>query len=356
MEKQKVYLTLQNGKVFEGYRFGANGDVVGELVFTTGMVGYLETLTEPANFGQIVVQTFPLIGNYGVMRSDLESAKIQVKALVVREICETPSNFRCEGTLDNFMKEEGVVGIYGVDTRELTKIIRDAGTMNATISSKPLKATEKLNDYKIENAVREVTIKDVQVIEGEQSKYTVVLWNFGAKRSTVNQLLSYGCKVISVPADYTAEQILAFSPDGIMLSDGPGDPAENTEIIAQIKKLIGKKAIFGVGLGHQMFALALGATTKKMKYGHRGGQPVKYTETGRVYISSQNHGYVVDSDSVQEGKINFINANDYTCEGIDYAEYDSFTVQFNPESCSAACEPNILYEKFIKAMEEKKNA
>ena len=356
MEKQKVYLTLQNGKVFEGYRFGADNDVVGELVFTTGMVGYLETLTEPANLGQIFVQTFPLIGNYGVMHSDLESDKIQVKALVVREICETPSNFRCEESLDSFMKAEGVVGVYGVDTRELTKIIRDNGTMNATITSKPLKSKEQLNAYKIENAVQEVTPKDVQVFESEQSKYTVALWNFGAKRSTVNQLLSYGCKVISIPATYTAEQILALSPDGVMLSDGPGNPADNTGIINELQKIVGKKPVFGVGLGHQMFAIALGATTKKMKYGHRGGQPVKYTETGRVYISSQNHGYVVDSSSVQKGKVNFINANDYTCEGIDYTEHNAFTVQFNPESCSAACEPNILYEKFVKAMEEKKNA
>ncbi|MBQ7369696.1 MAG: carbamoyl phosphate synthase small subunit [Clostridia bacterium] len=356
MKKQKVYLTLQNGKVFEGYRFGAEKDATGELVFTTGMVGYLETLTEPANYGQIVVQTFPLIGNYGVMRSDLESKKAWVKAYVVREICDEPSNFRSEGKLDDFLKEENVVGIYGVDTRELTKILRDEGVMNATISSKPMKDLSVLNDYTIQNPVKEVTATELQAYGDGNSTYTVALWDFGAKNSTVNQLLSYGCKVLRVPANYTAEQILALSVDGVMLSDGPGDPADNSGIVAEIEKIIGKKPIFGVGLGHQLLALAFGSETEKMKYGHRGGQPVKYLESGKVYISSQNHGYVVSTSSVKVGNVNFVNANDDSCEGIDYPEYSAFSVQFNPESCSAACEPNVLYEKFLKNMKEKRNA
>ncbi len=356
MKKEKVYLTLQNGKVFEGYRFGASGEACGEIVFTTGMVGYLETLTEPANFGQIVVQTFPLIGNYGFNRSDLESKKSWVAAYVVREICDEPSNFRMEGKLNDYLKEEGVIGIYGVDTRELTKILRDEGVMNACISSKPLKDLQCLNGYAIENAVEKVTVSEVETYGEKNTGRTVALWDFGAKNSTVNQLLGYGCKVLRVPANYTAEQILALSPDGVMLSDGPSNPADNSAIVSELEKLLGKKPVFGVGLGHQLLALAFGAETEKMKYGHRGGQPVKYLESGRVYISSQNHGYEVMISSVKVGNVNFINANDGSCEGIDYPDYAAFSVQFNPESCSAACEPNILYEKFLKNMEEKRNA
>ena len=356
MKKEKVYLTLQNGRVFEGYRFGAKTDAVGELVFTTGMVGYLETLTEPANLGQIVVQTFPLIGNYGFIRKDLESKKAWVSAYVVREICDEPSNFRMEGKLDDFLKEEGIVGIYGVDTREITKILRDEGVMNACISAKPLKETSALDGYAITNAVEKVTCDKVETFADENAKLTVALWDFGAKQSTVNQLLGYGVKVLKIPANYTAEQIFAHAPDGVMLSDGPGNPAENTSIVNEVEKMIGKIPVFGVGLGHQLLALAFGAETAKMKYGHRGGQPVKYLDSGRVYISSQNHGYEVVTSSVKVGSVNFVNANDGSCEGIDYKDYKAFSVQFNPESCSAACEANILYEQFLKNMEDKRNA
>ena len=356
MKKQKVYLTLQNGDVFEGYSFGAKGEAVGELVFTTGMVGYLETLTEPANYGQIVVQTFPMIGNYGVMYSDLESKKAWVSAYVVREFCEEPSNFRLEGKLDDFLKEQGVIGIYGIDTRHLTKILRDQGTMTAKISLKPIKDTEELLGHKLTGAVSEVSTDKVVVYENKNAKYTVALWDFGAKNSTVNQLLAQGCKVLKVPANYTAEQILALSVDGVMLSDGPGDPTENSAIVKEIGNLVGKTAIFGVGLGHQMLAMSFGSEVVKMRYGHRGGQPVKCFANGRVYISSQNHGYVVSKDDIKVGDVDFINANDGSCEGIDYPNYSAFSVQFNPESCSAACEPNLLYEKFVKLMEEKRNA
>lgn len=356
MKKQKVYLTLQNGSVFEGYSFGAKGETVGELVFTTGMVGYLETLTEPANYGQIVVQTFPMIGNYGVMKSDLESKKAWVSAYVVREFCEEPSNFRCEGKLDEFLKEQGIIGVYGIDTRQLTKILRDEGTMTAKISLKSSVNTEELLNHKLTGAVSAVTTDSVVTYENENAKYTVALWDFGAKNSTVNQLLAQGCKVLKVPANYTAEQILALSVDGVMLSDGPGDPTENTTIIKEIGKLVGKTPIFGVGLGHQMLAISFGSEVVKMRYGHRGGQPVKCFANGRVYISSQNHGFVVDKDNIKVGEVDFINANDGSCEGISYSNYSAFSVQFNPESCSAACEPNLLYEKFVKLMEEQRNA
>jgi carbamoyl-phosphate synthase small subunit len=356
MKKKKVYLTLQNGDVFQGYAFGAQGEITGELVFSTGMVGYIETLSDPVNYGQIVVQTFPLIGNYGMIHSDVESNRAWVSAYVVREICDEPSNFRCEGKLEDYLKEEGIVGIYGVDTRELTKILREEGVMNAYISNKPLKDLQALNEYSVQNAVETVAIEKVEVYGENNTGKTVVLWDFGGKNSTLHQILNYGCKVIRVPAFYTAEQILALSPDGVMLSDGPGDPMQNLGIVAEIEKLIGKKPLFGLGLGHQLLAIAFGAQTEKMKYGHRGGQPVKYEETGRVYISSQNHGYAVVSDSIKVGTVNFVNANDGTCEGIDYPEYAAFSVQFNPESCSAACEANILYDKFLRNMEDKRNA
>ncbi len=355
MKKTRVYLTLQNGKVFEGYRFGADGEALGELVFTTSAVGYLETLTDPSYYGQIVAQTFPMIGNYGVIESDFESKKPWLSAYVVREYCEDPSNFRMEGKLDDYLKKVGVVGIYGVDTRELTRIIREYGVMNACISSKPV-ALDKLSDYQIKNAVKAVAPENVTLLEAENAKYTVAFWDFGGKNSTVQELLSYGVNVVRLPASYTAEQILKENVDGIVLSDGPGDPMENQSVIAELKKLLGKKPIFGIGLGHQLVALALGGKTEKMKYGHRGGnQPVKHLESDRVYISSQNHGYVVITDSIKQGKVTFVNVNDGTCEGLECEELNVFTSQFAPSACSAACEPNILYNKFIANMKKEKD-
>ena len=355
--KKKVYLTLQNGTVFEGYRFGASGDAVGELVFTTGVVGYLETLTDPAYYGQIVVQTFPMVGNYGVIESDFESEIPHVSAYVVREYCENPSNFRMEKDLNTYLTEARVVGIYGVDTRELTKIIREYGVMNACISDKKVDA-KSLENYRIVNAVKTVTPKKVTTAATENAKHTVAFWDFGGKNSSVGELLSYGINVIRVPADYTAKQILDLEVDGIVLSDGPGDPKENGEIIEQIKCLLSKKPIFAFGLGHQLLAIALGAKTKKMKYGHRGSnQPVKHLESDRVFISTQNHGYVVENNSIVKGKLTFVNVNDGTCEGFECEEYNAISVQFAPSACSAAGETNILYTQFIANMEkEKENA
>lgn len=353
--KKKVYLTLQNGKVFQGYRFGAEGEAVGELVFSTGMVGYMETLTDPANLGQIVVQTFPLIGNYGAIRSDVESKKAWVSAYIVREICDQPSNFRMDGDLEEYLKEEGVIGVYGVDTRELTKILREEGVMNARISDKPLKeeALKEMASYKIENALEMVASKEKGYFEAKDGKYTVALWNFGAKNSTIANLNAQGCNVISMPASSTAEEILALNANGVVLSDGPGDPSENQEIIAEVKKLLGKAPVMGIGLGHQLVAVALGAETKKQKYGHRGGnQPVKCTKTGKVYISAQNHGYEVVGNTVKEGEISFINVNDGSCEGIDYEALNAFTVQFTPESCGIGHPENVLYNKFFAMMEK----
>ncbi len=360
MKKKKVYLTLENGRVFEGYRFGADGEAVGELVFSTGMVGYVETLTDPCNYGQIVVQTFPLIGNYGVMPQDAESKKAWVAAYVVREICETPSNFRCEGTLDAYLKEQGVVGIYGVDTRELTKILREEGEMNAKITAKPFteETIKEVSSYQTKGAVKAVAPTQKAFYQTENATCTVVLWDFGAKRSAIENLLAQGWNVIGMPASVTAEEILQTGAHGVIVSDGPGNPYENDEAIAQLKALVGKIPVFGIGLGHQLLALALGADVQKQKYGHRGGnQPVKCLKKGKVYVSSQNHGYEVVKETVKEGDVLFINVNDGSCEGIDYPKYDAFSVQFAPEACSIGNPENPLYKKFYTLMKkENENA
>ena len=349
MKEEKVYLTLQNGRVFEGKRFGARGDIVGELVFTTGMTGYIETLTDPSYYGQIVIQTFPLIGNYGIILSDRESKKPYLSAYIVREYCEEPSNFRCEKKIDDFLKENNVIGVYGVDTRELTKTVREAGVMNAVISSKPVSDLTEVRQYLIRDAVRYCTCDAVRYYGSESAKRKIVLWDFGAKENIVRELVNRDNYVIRVPSYYSAEEILALRPDGLMLTNGPGDPAENTEIIANIRKLAGKLPIFGICLGHQLFALAMGGKTKKMKYGHRGAnQPVKELETGTVYISSQNHGYEVIADSiVGAGRLSFINANDGTCEGVEYPELNAFTVQFHPEACAGPLDARDLFDKFM---------
>lgn len=351
--KKKVYLTLANGKVLQGYRFGADGDAIGELVFTTGMVGYDKTLTDPAYYGQIVVQTFPLIGNYGVISSELECRNACVAAYVVREICDAPSNFRTEESLDAYMKREGVVGIYGVDTRELTRIIRDYGVMNAKISSKPASA-EELASYKIECGVKAVACTETAVYN-ENADKSVAFIDYGAKESAVQFWVENGLKVVRVPATVTAKELLNLNVDGVVLSEGPGDPAKNVEAIETIKSLIGKKPIFAVGLGMQMLAIAFGAKTAKMKHGHRGSnQPVKYLGSGRVYVSAQNHGYEVVASTVKNGEIVFVNVNDGGVEGILYENERAVSVQFTPESCSAALEPNFLVEGFIARLTEGK--
>lgn len=352
---KKAYITLQNGKTFQGMRFGAEGDTVGELVFTTGMTGYVETLTDPSYYGQIVVQTFPLIGNYGIMKADQESKRPWVSAYIVREKCDEPSNFRSEGALDEFLKANNVIGIYGIDTRELTKTVREAGVMNAAITSKPLKDFSKIKKYAIKNAVAGVTSDEI-VYSGSPDGLRIAVWDFGAKENITRELVKRGCYCIKVPAYYTAEQILALNPDGLMLTNGPGDPAENTEIIANLKKIAGKVPIFGICLGHQLFALAMGGKTRKMKYGHRGAnQPVKELATGRVYITSQNHGYeVVSSSLAGAGDLSFVNVNDNTCEGVEYPHLNAYTVQFHPESCGGSRDAVFLFDRFIKNVKENK--
>ncbi len=354
MKNSRVYLTLANGRQFTGYSFGAEKEVVGELVFTTGMTGYIETLTDPSYYGQIVTQTFPLIGNYGMIEADTESKKPWVTAYIVREKCDEPSNFRCGGTIDEYLKKHDIPGIYGIDTRELTKIVREAGVMNAAITKKPLKDLSEVAAYTIKDAVKSVTCSEVEYL-GDPDGIKVAVWDFGAKRNIMRELVKRGCYCMKVPSWYTAEQILALEPQGLMLTNGPGDPSENVEVISNIRKLAGKLPVFGICLGHQLFALAMGGKTKKMKYGHRGSnQPVKNLDTGRVYISSQNHGYEVISSSVEGGKLSFINANDGTCEGFEYPELNAYTVQFHPEACGGPMDASFLFDKFILNIKEGK--
>ena len=343
--------------MFEAISFGAEKETIGELVFTTGMTGYLETLTDPSYYGQIVAQTFPLIGNYGIIPEDAESAKCWLTAYIVREKCDAPSNFRCEKTLEAFLKEQGIPAVYGVDVRELTRTVREAGVMNAAFTFKPLKDFSALKSYRVRGAVSTVSSSNSEE-KGKENGLRVVMYDFGAKGNIERELLKRGCKVITVPADTSAEQVLSLNPDGIMLTNGPGDPAENTEVIENIKKLAGKKPIFGICLGHQLFALAMGGRTRKMKYGHRGAnQPVKRLSTGKVFITSQNHGYEVVSSSLPCGTLSFVNGNDNSCEGMDYPEVNAVTVQFHPEACGGPHDANYLFDEFIARMKkEKENA
>lgn len=358
MIDNKIYICLANGTTFEGKSFGAKGEVLGELVFNTGMGGYIETITDPSYYGQIVMQTFPLIGNYGFIYEDKESENSVISAYIVREYCDTPSNFRSDLTLEEFMKENGIVGVYDVDTRELTKIIRESGVMNAIITTNPATVDyDKLKAYKVTDAVKSVSVSKPYMSASDEHKYNVVLIDYGTKKNIIRDLNKLGCNVAIVPYNTKAEDILALNPDGIMLSNGPGDPEECVEAIEELKKLIGKKPIFAICLGHQLLALALGARTTKLKYGHRGvNQPVKNAETGRTFISSQNHGYAVVNESVEEigGVVNYTNANDGTCEGIDYPDKSCFSVQFHPEACSGPHDTTFLFDKFIDMMGGKK--
>ena len=348
---KKGYLILQDGRVFEGVRFGAETDTVGELVFTTGMCGYIETLTDPSYAGQIVMQTYPLIGNYGIIREDFEGACC-VRGYVVREWCNAPSNFRTDCDLDTFLKEQGVPGLYGVDTRELTRIIREHGVMNAAICDEVPADLTPIETYAVTGVVEAVSCREASVhpAEGEE-RFHVSLLDYGAKRNIVRELQKRGCTVTVLPATTSAEEILAADPNGVMLSNGPGDPAENVYQIEQIRKLLGKVPMFGICLGHQLTALAAGGSTYKLKYGHRGvNQPVRDVEGVRTYITSQNHGYAVDSDTVKLGRVRFANANDGTCEGIDYPELKAFTVQFHPEACTGPKDTSFLFDRFVDLM------
>lgn len=353
----KAFLILEDGTVFTGKSIGSAREVISEIVFNTSMTGYLEVLTDPSYAGQAVVMTYPLIGNYGICYEDMESDRPWLDAFIVRELSRLPSNFRSEDTIQNFLLKYDIPGIAGIDTRALTKILREKGTMNGCITTDENYQLDeilpKLAAYTTGKVVEKVTCREKYVLHGDGPK--VALMDFGAKRNIARNLNKRGCEVTVYPALTSAEEILAANPDGIMLSNGPGDPKECTSIIEEIKKLYASDVpIFAICLGHQLMALATGADTYKLKYGHRGGNhPVKDLSTGSVYISSQNHGYVVDTENLDPAVAvpAFQNVNDGTNEGLAYTGKNIFTVQYHPEACPGPQDSGYLFDRFMKMME-----
>lgn len=354
---QKIYLQLEDGSIYEGYSFGAPllHNLIAEVVFTTAMTGYVETLTDPSYYGQMVVQTFPLIGNYGVNSSDFESKKIHMSAYIVHEYCPAPSNFRNQFDLDSFLRQNDVPGIYGIDTRALTKKIRSKGIMVGYLSTSLPSHMESaiLANWEIKNAVKNVSCIAPKQYKVSLPRFHVVLWDFGAKENILRSLLRLDCDVTVVPSSATHEEILSLNPDGIMLSNGPGNPKDNSPIVNELKKMCSSNIpIFGICLGHQLLALANGGDTEKLKYGHRGAnQPVKDLSSGRTYITSQNHGYSVKTDKLPlHSDISYINVNDGTCEGLTYHSFPGFSVQFHPEACGGPHDTEFLFKQFIDLM------
>ena len=393
----KAFLVLEDGTVFEGTHIGADKEVISEIVFNTSMAGYLEVLTDPSYAGQAVCMTYPLIGNYGICKEDMESLKPWPDGFIVRELSRIPSNFRCDMTIQQFLEENNVPGIAGIDTRALTKILREKGTMNGMITTNEKfdldEVIPELKKYTTGKVVEKVSCEEKYTVaartleengplsgsasfdkeayaRGEREQkpslvqesngagLKVALMDFGAKKNIADSLAARGCEVTVYPALTPAEEIIADCPDGIMLSNGPGDPKECTSIIEEIKKLYATEIpIFAICLGHQLMALANGADTYKMKYGHRGGNhPVKDLATGRVYISSQNHGYVVDTDNLDPAVAvaAFVNVNDGTNEGLSYTGKNIFTVQFHPEACPGPQDSGYLFDRFINMMKGEK--
>ncbi len=354
----KAYLILEDGSVYEGENVGALREAVSEIVFNTSMTGYLEVMTDPSYAGQAVVMTYPLIGNYGICYDDMESYRPWIDGLIVRELSEVASNFRNEDSIQNFLIKNNIPCICGIDTRDLTKRLREHGTMNGfiTVDSSFVveKILQRIKEYSVKGVVKRTSTKEAYSLPGKGKR--VVLIDFGAKKNIARQLQKRGCEVIVVPCDTKAKEILKLKPDGIMLSNGPGDPKENVDIIKEIKKLYDTDIpIFAICLGHQLMALATGANTYKLRYGHRGGNhPVKDLETGRTYISSQNHGYAVDESTLDKNICvpAFVNVNDGTNEGLRYINKKIFTVQYHPEACPGPRDSSYLFDKFIKMMED----
>ena len=351
----KAFLILEDGTVFSGTSIGSAKDMISEIVFNTSMTGYLEVLTDPSYAGQAVAMTYPLIGNYGVT-PDMESGRAWPDGYILRELSRLPSNFRCQGSLSDFLKEQGIPGIAGVDTRTLTRRLREKGTMNGMITTREDydldEILPKIKEYRIGDVVAQATCKERYVLKGEGAK--VALLDFGAKDNIARSLNRRGCQVTVYPAYTSAEEIIKSNPDGIMLSNGPGNPETNTTIIEEIRTLYHTDIpVFAICLGHQLMALANGGATYKLKYGHRGGNhPVKDLESGRVYISSQNHGYAVDAASMDRSVVReaFVNVNDGTNEGLAYEGKKIFTVQFHPEACPGPKDSGYLFDRFMEMM------
>ena len=358
----KAYLILEDGTVFEGRRIGADRDVVCEVVFNTAMAGYLEVLTDPSYAGQGVAMTYPLMGNYGINEEDAESRRPWASAFIVQSVARRASNYRSEEELDRYLSRYDIPGIAGLDTRALTRHLRTRGTMNGMITSREdlsIQACSKIaRDYRVTGVVKMVSRTEMEHIPGEGKR--VALMDYGAKNSILRSLRRRGCDLYVFPYNTPAEEVLAIQPDGIMLSNGPGDPEECVESIACVRKLYDSGLpIFGICQGHQVISLAYGARTFKMKFGHRGGNhPVKNLETGKVEITSQNHSFAVDTESLKGTGLTLTHLNllDDTAEGVECRADRIFSVQYHPESAPGPQDSTYLFDKFIKMMEESQNA
>ncbi len=353
MKKIEGKLILENGKVFKGFCFGhIETTVVGEVVFNTAMTGYQEILTDPSYKGQFVLMTYPLVGNYGTNFFDMESKKAHLNGFIVREACEMPSNFRRELSLDGFLKENKKIGLYGVDTREITKVIRDHGSMKAIITTrkhmKDKEIQQCFNDFTMENAVKEVTIKNIETRENTGTHIAVI--DFGTKENILRELYNRKCKLTIFPAFSTVDEILAVNPDGIFLSNGPADPRDLTEVVNNVKALMEKKPVVGICLGHQLISLACGCNIEKLKFGHHGANhPVKDLNTNKLLITSQNHNYVT-TNLTEDVKEWFVNINDTTIEGIIHKSKPVMSVQFHPEACPGPVDSNYIFDEFLNTI------
>ncbi|ALF10083.1 carbamoyl phosphate synthase small subunit [Parageobacillus thermoglucosidasius] len=353
----KRQLVLEDGSFFIGEAFGSTKKTVGEVVFNTGMTGYQEILTDPSYCGQIVTMTYPLIGNYGINRDDFESIEPHIHGFIVKEVCDVPSNWRSEMTLDQYLKEKQIPGLSGIDTRKLTRIIRQYGTLKGMICDLDVsvqEAVESLRTIELpRDQVKRVSTKSAYPSPGRG--YRVVLVDFGMKHGILRELNKRNCDVIVLPYNATAEDVLRLHPDGVMLSNGPGDPKDVPEAITMIRGILGKVPLFGICLGHQLFALACGADTEKMKFGHRGSNhPVKHLATGKVAITSQNHGYTVKKESLRHTRLKITHTalNDGTIEGLRHLDYPAFTVQYHPEASPGPEDDNSLFDEFIEMIRE----
>lgn len=371
----RAALALADGRVFYGQSLGACGEISAEVVFNTSMSGYQEILTDPSYCGEIVTMTYPLIGNYGINREDVESSRPHLSGFIVKEACDIPSNWRSEMSLHAYLKENNIIGLSGIDTRALVRHIRDKGAQTGIISTVDLDADSLVKKAQAapsivgQDLVREVSCKEsYEWSEGtwtlgsgyeiakDSARFKVVAYDFGIKRNILRNLVSKGCAVTVVPASTTAEDVLSMQPDGVFLSNGPGDPEPITYAQENIRKLLGKVPLFGICLGHQLLSIALGGKTYKLKFGHRGGnQPVRRGDGHNVEITSQNHGFAVDADSLQEDAVvTHINLNDNTVEGLRHTQFPAFSVQYHPEASPGPHDANYLFDEFITLMDNEK--